>query len=91
MRGKGLRAFGVPRMWGSQETVIDKRASCMARCPSLSLVVNCQVRLLGRTRCVDRFPYGLRLPHLLLLRVNEVVDRLTTLGAFGCGNASVFR
>ena len=90
MRGKGLRAFGVPRMWGSRDSH-RQEGILHGKMPSLSLVVNCQVRLLGRTRCVDRFPYGLCLPHLLLLRVNEVVDRLTTLGAFGCGNASVFR
>ena len=60
----------------------------MARCPFLSLVVNWRVRLLGRTRCVDRFPYGLCLPHLLLLRVNEVVDGLIAIGALGSGNSS---
>ena len=73
---------------GSQETVIDWRASCMARCPFLSLVANWQVRLLGRTRRVDRFPYGLCLPHLLLLRINKVVDGLITVGALGSSNPS---
>ncbi len=71
-----------------QETFIDGRAPCQARCPLLSFGFNWRGRPLGRRRCADRFPYGLGLPHLLLLRINEVVDGFITVGAPDSGNPS---
>lgn len=74
-------------MWPSRG-IHRQEGTLPSKMPLLSLVVNCRDRLLGRARCADRFLYGLGLPHLLLLRINEVVDRLLAVSALDSGNPS---
>ena len=91
VRGVPEIRFFVPQdlgLLGVEKTSHRQEGTLPGRMPIVPLVVNCRDRLLGRTRCADRFPYGLGLPHLLLLRINEVIDRLPAVAALGSGNPS---